>query len=109
MTSLAGQTRRSNEESSRRMRRLLGEQQRRREARQAALREFGGPAFARAQLANTAPQVGVRETRRVKGLYLLTEEDAKNGARFDDAIAWRSGFLDIGYVRYERMKVVVMR
>jgi hypothetical protein len=70
-----------------------------------ALREFGGPAFARAQLANTAAQIGVRETRRVKGLYLLTEEDAKNGTRFDDAIAWRSGFLDIGYVRYERMKV----
>lgn len=70
-----------------------------------ALREFGGPAFARAQLANTAAQVGVRETRRVKGLYLLTEDDAKNGTRFDDAIAWRSGFLDIGFVRYERMKV----
>ena len=70
-----------------------------------ALREFGGPAFAKAQLANTGPQIGVRETRRVKGAYLLTEEDAKNGSRFDDAIAWRSGFLDIGFVRYERMKV----
>ncbi len=70
-----------------------------------ALREFGGPAFAAAQLANTAPQVGVRETRRIKGLYLLSEEDAKQGTRFDDAVAWRSGFLDIGFVRYERMKV----
>ena len=70
-----------------------------------ALREFGGPAFAKVQLVASGPQVGVRETRRVKGLYMLTEEDAKTGRRFDDAIAWRSGFLDIGFVRYETMKV----
>jgi glycine/D-amino acid oxidase-like deaminating enzyme len=70
-----------------------------------ALREYGGPAFARAQLGATGPQAGVRETRRVKGLYILTEDDAKNGSRFDDAIAWRSGFLDIGFVRFEKMKV----
>ena len=70
-----------------------------------ALREFGGPAFANVQLAATGPQVGVRETRRLKGLYMLTEEDAKTGRRFQDAIAWRSGFLDIGFVRYEKMQV----
>jgi len=70
-----------------------------------ALREFGGPAFASVQLAATGPQVGVRETRRLKGLYMLTEEDAKTGRRFEDAIAWRSGFLDIGFVRYEKMQV----
>jgi len=70
-----------------------------------ALREVGGPAFSQAQLAATGTQVGVRETRRLKGLYLLTEEDAKTGRRFDDAIAWRSGFLDIGFVRYEKMQV----
>ncbi len=70
-----------------------------------ALREFGPPAFSRAQLAATGNQVGVRETRRLKGLYALTEQDALTGARFEDAIAWRSGFLDIGYVRYEKMRV----
>ena len=70
-----------------------------------ALREFGGPAFQNAQLAATGPQVGVRETRRIRGVYLLTEQDAVSGSRFDDAIAWRSGFLDIGFTRYERMKV----
>ena len=70
-----------------------------------ALKEFGGPPFANVQLAAAGPQTGVRETRRVKGLYALTEEDAKNGSRFDDAIALRSGFLDIGFVRYEKMKV----
>ena len=71
----------------------------------AALREFGGPPFANVQLAAAAAQVGVRETRRVKGLYLLTEDDAMAGRRFDDAVAWRSGDLDIGFVRWEPMKV----
>jgi succinate dehydrogenase/fumarate reductase flavoprotein subunit len=71
----------------------------------AALREFGGPAFANVQIAGAGNQVGVRETRRVKGVYQLTEADALSGARFDDAIAWRSGMLDIGFVRYEEMQV----
>jgi len=70
-----------------------------------AMREFGGEALAHVELIGTGPQVGVRETRRVKGLYVLTEEDATRGQRFEDAIAWRSGFLDIGFVRFERMKV----
>ncbi|MDH4180110.1 MAG: FAD-dependent oxidoreductase [Armatimonadota bacterium] len=71
----------------------------------AALRRFGPPAFADVQLAGTAAQVGVRETRRVKGGYLMTEEDAAQGRRFEDAVAWRSGWLDIGWVRWEEMKV----
>jgi len=70
-----------------------------------SMREFGGEALAHVELIGTGPQVGVRETRRVKGLYVLTEEDATRGQRFEDAIAWRSGFLDIGFVRFERMKV----
>ena len=70
-----------------------------------AMREFGGEALRDVELIATGPQVGVRETRRVKGLYVLTEQDAKSGQAFDDTIAWRSGFLDIGFVRYEQMKV----
>jgi succinate dehydrogenase/fumarate reductase flavoprotein subunit len=38
----------------------------------------------------------VRESRRVKGEYVLTEEDAMAGRTFSDSIAWRSGFLDLG-------------
>jgi len=70
-----------------------------------AMREFGGEALKDIELTGTGTQVGVRETRRVKGLYVLTEADAKNGARFDDTIAWRSGYLDIGFVRFEQMKI----
>ncbi|MHB1038566.1 MAG: FAD-dependent oxidoreductase [Pirellulales bacterium] len=69
------------------------------------MREFGGEELANIELVGTGPQVGVRETRRVKGTYVLTEEDALSGRQFDDVIAWRSGFLDIGFVRYERMKI----
>ncbi len=39
------------------------------------------------------------------GEYVLTEEDAMSGRRFQDAVAWRSGMLDIGFVRYEPMAV----
>ena len=70
-----------------------------------AMREFGGEALKDIEIIATGPQIGVRETRRVKGMYVLTEEDAKTGRKFDDVIAWRSGFLDIGFVRLEKMKI----
>jgi hypothetical protein len=35
---------------------------------------------------------------------VLTEEDAASGATFEDVVAWRSGPMDIGYTRYEKMK-----
>ncbi|MCX5673026.1 MAG: FAD-dependent oxidoreductase, partial [Planctomycetota bacterium] len=64
-----------------------------------------GEALRDIELIGTGPQVGVRETRRIKGGYVLTEEDALAGRKFEDAIAWRSGFLDIGFVRFEKMKI----
>ncbi|MGB2864982.1 MAG: FAD-dependent oxidoreductase [Sedimentisphaerales bacterium] len=70
-----------------------------------AMREFGGEELKDIELIGTGTQMGVRETRRVKGPYILTEEDALNGRKFDDVIAWRSGFLDIGFVRLSRMKI----
>jgi succinate dehydrogenase/fumarate reductase flavoprotein subunit len=39
------------------------------------------------------------------GEYILTEENAMEGTRFDDVVAWRSGNLDIGHVRMARMKI----
>ena len=70
-----------------------------------AMREFGGEELADIELIGVGPQMGVRETRRVKGSYVLTEEDAMKGRKFDDTIAWRSGHLDIGFVRLTRMKI----
>ena len=70
-----------------------------------AMREFGEGAMKECEIVGTSTQIGVRESRRIKGEYILTEADAINGNRFDDVIAWRSGWLDIGYVRISQMKV----
>lgn len=45
------------------------------------------PGFENAYLASTASTIGVRETRRLKGEYILTGDDIKEGAKFDDAVA----------------------
>jgi len=45
------------------------------------------PGFADAFLADSATALGVRETRRVVGEYVLTGGDVVSGARFDDAVA----------------------
>jgi hypothetical protein len=44
------------------------------------------PGFERAYILEIAPQVGIRETRRVVGEYRLTEEDVLGCASFDDSI-----------------------
>ena len=49
------------------------------------LRE-SAPGFENAYILEIAPQVGVRETRRVLGEYQLTEEDVLQCASFDDSI-----------------------
>lgn len=49
------------------------------------------PGFEDAEIAEIAPQVGVRETRRISGVYRLSGEDVLSSARFDDVIglnAW---------------------
>jgi len=43
--------------------------------------------FGDAFLADTAPQLGIRESRRVVGDVVLTGDDVATGARFPDAIA----------------------
>ena len=45
------------------------------------------PGFAGAFLADTAPTLGVRETRRVVGDYVLTGDDVAGQARCPDAVA----------------------
>ena len=70
-----------------------------------AMREYGDDELKNLEICGAAPQIGVRESRRVKGVYVLTEEDAIQGMKFDDVIAWRSGYLDIGWVRFSRMKI----
>ena len=53
------------------------------------------PGLENAYLIDTANRMGIRETRRIEGLYRLTKEDVAKGRTFDDAIARYSFFMDI--------------
>jgi hypothetical protein len=44
------------------------------------------PGFERAYIAEIAPQIGIRETRRVRGDYMLTEDDVLDCVEFPDSI-----------------------
>lgn len=49
------------------------------------------PGFDGSRIVEIAPQIGIRETRRIEGLYALTGDDILQSARFDDRIginAW---------------------
>jgi hypothetical protein len=44
------------------------------------------PGFEQSYIVDIAPQVGIRETRRVQGRYVLTEADVLDCASFDDTV-----------------------
>ena len=49
------------------------------------------PGFEKSAIVDIAPQIGIRESRRIKGLYALSGEDILSSARFSDTIginAW---------------------
>lgn len=53
------------------------------------------PGLDSAYLSYIAPQMGVRETRRVVGEYVLTEKDLYEGRKFDDVVI-RCDVADVG-------------
>jgi hypothetical protein len=53
------------------------------------------PGFEGAYLLETAPMLGVRESRRIVGDYILTEEDVRGCRSFDDAVGINGCRLDI--------------
>lgn len=57
------------------------------------------PGFEQAHLVSTGEQIGIRETRRIVGDYVLTQEDFMNMASFADDIARNSYFIDIHMAR----------
>ncbi|MGE3244793.1 MAG: FAD-dependent oxidoreductase [Beijerinckiaceae bacterium] len=53
------------------------------------------PGFEKSILASIAPRVGIRETRRIVGEYMLTGEDILQQRRFADTVALGCGPMDI--------------
>ena len=53
------------------------------------------PGFENAYFTKTAPFIGIRETRRIVGRYVMTQEDVLDCRHFDDAIAVASYPIDI--------------
>jgi glycine/D-amino acid oxidase-like deaminating enzyme len=53
------------------------------------------PGFANARIAATATQIGIRESRRIVGIYTLTRDDILERRTFDDAIARSAYPIDI--------------
>jgi hypothetical protein len=53
------------------------------------------PGFEDSYILNTAPQIGVRETRRVVGEYTLTDDDILSARRFEDCIGLSASPIDI--------------
>jgi hypothetical protein len=46
------------------------------------------PGFESAYLSDIAPQLGIRESRKIKGHYVLTKDDVLSGRTFKDGIAY---------------------
>jgi hypothetical protein len=62
------------------------------------------PGFAGSAIIDIAPQVGIRETRRICGAYMLTGEDILSSARFADVIginAWPMEMHVDGAIRWD--------
>jgi len=53
------------------------------------------PGFERARLNASSPKIGIRETRRIIGDYVLTGEDVLEGRRFADEVLLAGYFVDI--------------
>lgn len=59
-----------------------------------AMREMT-PGFEASYLIDTAQYVGIRETRRIFGEYVLTVDDIRNQTIFEDSIGLGAAFVDI--------------
>jgi hypothetical protein len=53
------------------------------------------PGFEQAHLTATGEQIGIRETRRIIGDYILTQDDFVQTRSFDDDIARNAYFIDV--------------
>lgn len=62
------------------------------------------PAFAQCHIVTTGPHIGIRESRKIDGLYKLTAEDLLGNRMFPDAVAMGGYPIDIHSPDGESMK-----
>jgi hypothetical protein len=67
------------------------------------------PGFEQSHLIELAPQIGIRESRRIFGEYLLNEHDVLNGHHFPDSIGLAGYYLDTHPPRGENKKLESMQ
>ena len=59
------------------------------------------PGFENCYISHVPCEIGVRETRRLEGVYILTADDLASGRRFDDVISVGFNMIDIHQVAGE--------
>ncbi len=67
------------------------------------------PGFSNARLTRIAERIGVRETRRLSGRYVMNEYDVAESSRFDDAIAKGAFPMDIHLPDSSGMSFTMLR
>jgi len=58
------------------------------------------PGWEKARIRETAAQLGVRQSRRIGGRYVLTDEDLRKSQHFEDSIARLGAYLNNQYQLY---------
>lgn len=66
------------------------------------VREKKLPGLENCHLVRTGAALGVRETRRIVGDYVLTLEDSQSGREFEDIVARRYGTIDPGGLKEDK-------
>jgi hypothetical protein len=54
-----------------------------------------GGIWSKVRIVTTAAQIGIREGRRIHGLYSLTKEDLMRGAKFEDGVCTVNFVVDV--------------
>ena len=66
------------------------------------VRELKLPGLENCSLVRAGQDLGIRETRRIEGEYVLSLEDSQQGKSFDDVVALRYGTIDPGGLKEEK-------
>lgn len=65
------------------------------------------PGFENAHISGIAPRIGIRETRRIKGEYVLTKDDVMEGRKFYDGVAKGCHHIDIHQDGIKQVRIAV--